>query len=224
MPAPKALGHQHNNGGQAPPHHPAQHGAQIPAANNAAGRHIVQLPHRKHLGAHHPGIGRYGGKTQDENKHPHAVAKGGNQGQGQHNARDGHLRLNQAHEHIVHSPAEIACRKAYGHAHHRRHQHRQHANEERHAGAVHNAAEQIPPMLVCAENVLPGRAFQDAFQVNGIGVVRREERGSYGANQEKQDYHSRCQHNLPAEQDTEKSFRFFHSALPLYCSRIRGST
>ena len=115
----------------------------------------------------------------------------------QHDERQGEKHVHQAHHQGVQPAPGITGNQPVRHADDQGNARGHHAHQQGNAAPVQHARQQVPPELVRAEPVLPGRTFRNAGQVLHIRVrqprqQRTQKTGRHNQRQRQQGKHGRA--------------------------------
>ena len=176
-------------------------------ADALRGEDVVVFLDRQHLAAHQPGVGRSGDDRDGDGRVPDAGAENGGDGQREHQCRESHHRVDDAHHRLVEDPTEIARDEPDGHPDGDRDEHRDDPDLEREPGAVQGAAEQVPAELVGAEGVLGGGSGQHRLVVHPVRLVRGDPRREQGEPDLERDQHCPEHRQAMAQQEAQRVAR-----------------
>ena len=148
-------------------------------AQRARGLDELAVADRQRLGADHARERRPADEADHEHQADEAGAEHPQHGEVQDRVRDGDQGVDQPRDGDVEPAAEVSGHDSQRDAQQRLQRHAGHADEERDAAAVDQAAEDVAAQVVGAEEVLLGAAGprgrrQPGPQVGGGGVERRQ--------------------------------------------------
>ena len=114
--------------------------APVLAAERDRGLHVLALADREHLAAHHPGVDHPRRHPDDDDDVAQARPQHPDHRDREQDEREGELDVGQAHQEVVHPPAEVAGHEPDEHAEDARDQHRGQPDHERDARAEDRCA------------------------------------------------------------------------------------
>ncbi len=138
--------------------------------------HEVALAQRQNFAAHEPRIARPADQAKRENHVIEARTEHRGKGNGQENPGKGHQNIDQAHEPMIDPTAEITRERADQKTDAERQGYSGHPDQQRDAGAVNRAAQNVAAQFVGAERVLAGIGDQVFVEILAQRIVRRDQR------------------------------------------------
>jgi hypothetical protein len=118
-------------------------------------------------------------------------------------------------------PAEVAGDEPQRQADREGHRHREEPRLQRHAAAVDDAAQDVAPDVVGAEEMLRGGRGQDLGEVGGHRIVGAQDRRQHGDDHEHQHEDGAHQAHLAAAELAQRDGG--EAGAAHQCTRIRGS-
>src|SRR3990172_3129194 len=176
----------------------------IPASERDRGLDELPLAQRQHFAPHDPRVDDPARHPDDDDDIPEAGPEHADHRDRQQDERERQLDVGQAHEHVVHPPAEVAGDEPDGHPAGPRNGHRGAPDQERDAGAVDDPRQDVasqgvgPQQVHPPRGVLPARRPEPMDEVLLQGIEGRDQRRDDGAHDDDEDDRQAEQRRPPA--------------------------
>ena len=179
----------HNVECQAVGNHIAENDARVAGADRLGRQDIVHLFDGERLGTQDPGSTGNEGDAEGDDDVVQRRAQRGHDRDGQNERREGHQGIDDSLDDQVRHAAEMDAGHANHHADAGADECAEQASIERNPRAVHEPAEHVTAYLIAAQPVLRSGRRKDQGGVGRIRVVRGNQRGEYGNDDEKDGDH-----------------------------------
>src|SRR3989304_6190064 len=182
----------------------------IPASERDRGLDELPLAQRQHFPPHDPRVDDPARHPDDDDDIPEAGPEHADHRDRQQDERERQLDVGQAHEHVVHPPAEVAGDEPDGHPEGPRNGHRGAPDQERDAGAVDDPRQDVAAQVVGPQQVhpprgvLPARRPEPMDEVLLQGIGGRDQRRDDGAHDDDEDDRQAEQRRPPADQPPQQ--------------------
>ena len=123
----------------------------------------------------------------------------------QHNERQGKKHIHQAHHQGIQPASGITGNQSVRHANHQGNARSDHSHQQGNAAAVQDTRQQVPPKLVRAEPMVPGRAFRNPGQILHIRMRQPRQQGTQKTGRRNQRQRQQGKHGRPVAGKTQKS-------------------
>ncbi|MPL96208.1 hypothetical protein SDC9_42383 [bioreactor metagenome] len=224
-----------DEGGQDVGQHVPQDDGERREADEPGGVHVFLFLLHQHGAPDRPGVEHPAHDGEGGHQLSEAPAEGGHDEEGHQHGREGELDVHHPHEEAVEPAAEVARHEAEKGAENAGEDHHRQADEQGDPAAVDHGAQQVPPLVVRAEDkgrvpaLHPDRGFEGVHEVQAadvVGVLGGEQGPRGHKDHEKRDDEEPCQGTgAPDEIVKELAFEksFFFCAHSGHLRSIRGS-
>ncbi len=184
--------------------------APVLAPQRDGGLHVLALPDREDLPAHHPRVDYPRGHPDHDDDVAQARAEHPDHRDGEQDERERELDVGQAHQEVVDPAAEVAGDEADDHAEQARDEHRGEPDHQRDARAEDDAGEDVAPEVIGAERmqapllVLPARLLEALADVLLERIERRHERREHRGQHHRQHHRGAEERGAPPRQAVQE--------------------